>query len=49
MAFEFFRDDATRELYVAAVFDCWNIQNIQVVLLDKMAPDENNRPLFCRQ
>jgi hypothetical protein len=32
MAFEFRRDDATRESYVAALFDCWNVQNIQVVL-----------------
>jgi hypothetical protein len=34
MAFEFCCDDATRESYVAALFDCWNVQNIQVVLLE---------------
>jgi hypothetical protein len=32
MAFEFYRDEATRESYVAALFDCWNVQNIRVVL-----------------
>jgi hypothetical protein len=32
MAFEFCRDDATQESYVAALFDCWNVQNIRVVL-----------------
>jgi hypothetical protein len=32
MAFEFHRDDATRESYVAALFGCWNVQNIRIVL-----------------
>jgi hypothetical protein len=32
MAFEFCRDDATQESYVAALFDGWNVQNIRVVL-----------------
>jgi hypothetical protein len=32
MAFKFCRDDATRESYFAALFDCFNIQNIRVVL-----------------
>jgi hypothetical protein len=30
MAFEFRRDDATRESYDTALFDCWNVQNIRV-------------------
>jgi hypothetical protein len=32
MAFKFCHDDATRESYVVALFDCWNVQNIRVVL-----------------
>jgi hypothetical protein len=37
MAFEFCRDDATRESYVAALFDCSSVQNIRVysTLIDK--------------
>jgi hypothetical protein len=31
MAFEFCRDDTTRELYVAALFDCFSSENLQVV------------------
>jgi hypothetical protein len=34
MAFKSCRDDATRESYVAALFDCWNVQTIRVVLSD---------------
>jgi hypothetical protein len=34
MAFEFRRDDTTRESYVAALFDYWSVQYIRVVLLD---------------
>jgi hypothetical protein len=33
MAFEFFRDDATRESYLAivlALFDCFNTKNLRV-------------------
>jgi hypothetical protein len=30
-AFKFCRDDATRESYFAALFDCFSIQNIRVV------------------
>jgi hypothetical protein len=30
MAFEFCRDDTTQELHAAALFDCWNMQNIRV-------------------
>jgi hypothetical protein len=30
-AFEFCRDDATRESYVAALFDCSGVQNIRVI------------------
>jgi hypothetical protein len=29
MAFKICRDDATRESYVAALFDCFNVQNIK--------------------
>jgi hypothetical protein len=45
MAFKFCHDDATRELYVAALFDCFNVQNIWVysTLIDKkLAPDGSN-------
>jgi hypothetical protein len=49
MVFGFCRDDATRESDVAALFDCWNVQNIGIVLLDKIAPDGSKRSLFCRQ
>jgi hypothetical protein len=34
MAFEFRCDDATRESYVVALFDYWNVQNIRVDLLE---------------
>jgi hypothetical protein len=45
MAFEFCRDDATRESYVAALFDCSSIQNIRVysTLINKnLPPDGSN-------
>jgi hypothetical protein len=31
MAFKFCRDEATRESYVAALFDCFSVQNIRVI------------------
>jgi hypothetical protein len=43
--FKFCRDDATRESYVAALFDCFSIQNIWVILTlinKKLAPDGSN-------
>jgi hypothetical protein len=52
-AFEFCRDDATRESYVAALFDCSSIQNIQVysTLIDKNLPpdgsNDSSRILFA--
>jgi hypothetical protein len=45
MAFEFCRDDTTRESYVAALFDWSNAQNIRVysTLIDKtLSPDGSN-------
>jgi hypothetical protein len=32
MALKFCHNDATRESYIAALFDYWNVQNIRVVL-----------------
>jgi hypothetical protein len=43
--FKFCRDDATQESYVAALFDCSNVQNIRVdsTLIDKnLPPDGSN-------
>jgi hypothetical protein len=34
MAFKFCRDDETRESYVAALFDCFNIRNNRVILFN---------------
>jgi hypothetical protein len=44
MAFEFCRDDATRESYVAALFDCSSVQNLRVysTLTDKKLPHDGS-------
>jgi hypothetical protein len=43
-AFKFCRNDATRESYVAALFDCSNVPNIRVIQpwLIKLPPDGSN-------
>jgi hypothetical protein len=48
IAFEFCRDDATRELYVAALFDCSSVQNILVysTLIDKNLPPDGSNDAF---
>jgi hypothetical protein len=48
MAFEFCHNDATRESYVAAWFDCSSVQNIRVysTLIDKNLPPDGSNDAF---
>jgi hypothetical protein len=48
-AFKFCRDDATRESYVAALFDCSNVPNIRVIppWLMKLPPDGSFQNLLA--